>query len=173
MSSRTRSAATTLSHIKRRPIGKVGLYFTFHQQLTRFLIGPTWPPCKGVSGRPRTSRRLGRRTRLAWRYAAESGSNSSTSSSGIPALVSVIGPDCGISYRIADASPRTSRRGLLESISSRRMESSSAESRRCWCRLRRTPNSATCLYWTLAGSVSLNTDRSLKCSLKILAQGLN
>src|SRR5207253_10853016 len=57
VSSRTRSAATTLSHIKRRPIGKVGLYFTFHQQLTRFLIGPTWPPCKGVSGRPRTSDR--------------------------------------------------------------------------------------------------------------------
>src|SRR5271157_3672565 len=38
-----RSAGATIPDIKRRRIGKVGLYFTFHQQLTRSLIVPTWP----------------------------------------------------------------------------------------------------------------------------------
>src|SRR5271166_1907611 len=57
-----RSAGATLPDIKRRRIGKVGLYFTFHQQLTRFLIVTTCPPCSGVSGRPLTSFSLGRST---------------------------------------------------------------------------------------------------------------
>src|SRR5664279_871962 len=47
-----RSADATLPDIKRRRIGKVGLYFTFRQQLTRSLIIPTCPPCRGVTGRP-------------------------------------------------------------------------------------------------------------------------
>src|ERR1035438_10677594 len=66
-----RSAGATISDIKRRRIGKVGLYFTFHQQLTRSLIVPTCPPCRGVTGRP-SMRSCLRTSRLsAFRMALE------------------------------------------------------------------------------------------------------
>src|SRR5271157_671017 len=79
-----RSAGATLPDIKRRRIGKVGLYFTFHQQLTRSLIVPTCPPCRGVTGRP-SIRSCLRTSRLsAFCMALERPIASSTASSGKP-----------------------------------------------------------------------------------------
>src|SRR5271166_6453311 len=91
-----RSAGATLPDIKRRPIGKVGPYYAFHEQLTRFLIVPTWPLCNGVTGRPDIFCCLRTRIPRAFCIAADRCKASSISSSGKPVYVMVAGDDGGI-----------------------------------------------------------------------------
>src|SRR5271166_1006844 len=79
-----RSAGATIPHIKRRRIGKVGLYYAFHEQLTRFLIVPTWPLCNGVTGRPLIFCCLRTRMPRAFCIATERRSASSIASNGSP-----------------------------------------------------------------------------------------
>src|SRR3974390_1912346 len=91
-----RSAGATLPDIKRRRIGKVGPYYAFHEQLTRFLIVPTWPLWSGVTGRPVIFCCLRTRMPQAFCMATERCSASSISSSGSPVQVIVAGGDGGI-----------------------------------------------------------------------------
>src|SRR5271157_509674 len=91
-----RSAGATLPDIKRRPIGKVGPYFTFHQQLTRSLIVPTWPLCSGVTGRPLIFCCLRTRIPRAFCIATDRCRASSIASSGKPVYVMVAGGEGGM-----------------------------------------------------------------------------
>ena len=80
---------------------------------------------------------------------------------------------CATILRKIGLAVRVVRSAFQASISNQRTDSTSAESRRYWWRLRRVPRTATCLYWTLAGSVSLYTAKSRKCSLRIPAHDFN